>query len=128
VRRSGTRHLLASLSSFLARGTLRLTVGIDMEHTSYEGLHDLYPCNNLVFAEIYVIITNRVGRSIPNLSALNSKEAKLIVGSNNMTEDGLFVNVEAGLEIDARLDDPVISDVRAALATCVIPSRICLSH
>lgn len=47
----------------------------------------------------------------------NDSDASLIVGSNNLTEAGLFVNTEAGLQLDAPLADPIIRDARTALAT-----------
>ena len=42
VRRSGTRHLLPPLRTFLnAGGRAQITVGIDLDNTSQEGLEDL---------------------------------------------------------------------------------------
>src|SRR5688500_4037125 len=42
VRRSGMRHLEDALGGFLASGgDVKLTVGIDLRSTSYEGLEDL---------------------------------------------------------------------------------------
>ena len=46
----------------------------------------------------------------------NDADARLIVGSNNLTGAGLFVNTEAGLQLDAPLNDPLIRDARTALA------------
>jgi hypothetical protein len=41
----------------------------------------------------------------------------LIVGSNNLTEAGLFSNTEAGLQVDAGINDPIIIEARTALAS-----------
>jgi hypothetical protein len=45
----------------------------------------------------------------------NSTSARLIIGSNNLTEPGLFTNTEASLQIDAPVSDHVIDEVLAAL-------------
>jgi hypothetical protein len=47
----------------------------------------------------------------------NDAEARLIVGSNNLTGAGLFRNTEAGLQLDAPLNDPMIRDAQTALAS-----------
>lgn len=46
----------------------------------------------------------------------NDNAARLIVGSNNLTGAGLFVNTEAGLLLDAPITDPLIRDARSALS------------
>ena len=53
---------------------------------------------------------------IPNLPACRCQAHRLIVGSNNLTEAGLFTNTEAGLQIDAAPNNSVIEDARHALA------------
>jgi hypothetical protein len=47
----------------------------------------------------------------------NDTDAKLIVGSNNLTEAGLFVNTEAGLEIEAPVKSSLIQDAVAAVVS-----------
>jgi len=46
----------------------------------------------------------------------NPQRSCLIVGSNNLTETGLFVNTEAGLRIEAANEDPLIVQAQTALA------------
>jgi len=120
VRRTGTRHLLPSLRKFLAEGReVRLTIGVDFESTSKEGLEDLLSLCALGNCKTYVH-HNECSVVIfhPKVYLFrNSTKARLIIGSNNLTESGLFTNTEVGLEIDAPLLDPVIVDVRKALSS-----------
>jgi hypothetical protein len=53
----------------------------------------------------------------------NQAAGRLIVGSNNLTEAGLFTNTEAGLQIDAEITDPLIVEARTALASWRDPSE-----
>lgn len=118
VRRSGLRHIKPSLTAFLRRGgVFRISVGIDIENTSIEGLEDLLALQGDGQAEIYICHNEAQTIFHPKVYLFqNTRSAKLIVGSNNLTESGLFVNTEAGLEIELPLEDPVIDGARAALA------------
>ena len=122
VRRSGMRHVLPALNSFLTSGgTFRIAVGIDIQNTSKEGLEDLL---SLRGAEIFVYHDEADTTFHPKVYLLHDGHtAKLIVGSNNITESGLFVNTEAGLEITAPVTDDVIQDAIAALAAWRDPSQ-----
>lgn len=117
VRRSGTAHLIPALTAFLtAGGSARLTVGIDIENTSYEGLQDLLDAE--AFGDLQTFVFHDEGSSTfhPKLYLFsNAGQARLIVGSNNLTEAGLFTNSEAGIRIDQTPQDSVILDAQAAL-------------
>ena len=118
VRRSGTRHVATPFSRFLkAGGFAQVTVGVDIENTSHEGLSDLLALQSEGSIETYIHHNEAEVIFHPKVYLLrNDAEARLIVGSNNLTEAGLFMNTEAGLQIDAPLADPVITDARNALA------------
>jgi HKD family nuclease len=118
VRRSGTQHLQSSFKKFLGRGGFaQVTVGVDIENTSKEGLEDLLSLQADGNIETYIHHNEADTTFHPKVYLLrNDAEARLIVGSNNLTEAGLFVNTEAGLQLDAPLTDPLIRDVRTALA------------
>jgi HKD family nuclease len=118
VRRSGTQHLESSFKKFLSRGGFaQVTVGVDIENTSKEGLKDLLSLQADGNIETYIHHNEADTIFHPKVYLLrNDAEARLIVGSNNLTEAGLFVNTEAGLQLDAPLTDPLIRDVRTALA------------
>jgi len=107
------------LIAFLRRGgVFRISVGIDIENTSVEGLEDLLSLQGEGQVEIYICHNEAQPIFHPKVYLFqNTRTAKLVVGSNNLTEAGLFVNTEAGLEIELPLNDSVIDDARAALAS-----------
>lgn len=119
VRRSGTQHLNRSFIHFLRHGGFaQVTVGVDIENTSVEGLKDLLALQAHGNIETYIHHNEAAMTFHPKVYLLsNNTEARLIVGSNNLTEGGLFVNTEAGLQLDAPLTDPLIRDARSALAS-----------
>lgn len=118
VRRSGTQHLEPSFRKFLANGGFaQVIVGVDIENTSEEGLRDLLTWQGEGSIETYIHHNEAETTFHPKVYLLrNEVAARLIVGSNNLTEAGLFLNTEAGLQLDAPIDDPLIEDARTALA------------
>jgi len=119
VRRSGMRHLKPAFREFLEwGGSAQVTVGVDIENTSAEGLTDLLALQDHGSIETYIHHNEASNNTFhPKVYLLrNDTEARLIVGSNNLTESGLFLNTEAGLQVDAALDDPLIAEARSALA------------
>jgi HKD family nuclease len=119
VRSSGMRQLSEAMAGLLRRGgSIRGTVGIDIENTSIEGLRDLialYPEGDAAF----YVYHNENPRTVfhPKVYLLQSAtDAALVVGSNNLTESGLYTNTEAGLRIDASPNDQIIADADAMLA------------
>lgn len=123
MRRSGTRHLLQALGGFLDRGgTTRFAVGVDIENTSREGLQDLLSLDGRGHSETFIYHNEATSTFHPKLYLFsNANHARLIVGSNNITEAGLFSNTEAGLEIDARSTDQIIADAKGAIAAWCDP-------
>ena len=118
VRRSGTRHLLQSLKVFLRSGaSTRFVIGVDIENTSKEGLQDLLTLEAEGLSATFIHHNEAAVTFHPKLYLLSTEErARLIVGSNNLTEAGLYANTEAGLQIDARINDPIIQDAKDAIA------------
>jgi hypothetical protein len=125
VRRSGMAHVMPTLEGFLQKGGIvRISVGIDIQNTSREGLEDLLTLPNHGHAEIFVYHDEAQTTFHPKVYLFRDENtAKLIVGSNNLTESGLYVNTEAGLEIIGRLTEPAIQDGIAALAAWRDPSQ-----
>ncbi len=119
VRHSGTQHLEPSFAEFLGRGGFaQITVGVDIENTSAEGLRDLLRWQARGNIETFVYHNEAEAVFHPKVYLIrNNLDARLIVGSNNLTEAGLFVNTEAGLQLDAPVTDALITDARTALAT-----------
>jgi HKD family nuclease len=117
VRRSGTQHLLPSFRDFLHEGgTLRLIVGIDIENTSQEALQDLLCLTADGTAHLFVYHNEASVTFHPKVYLFrNDQSARLVIGSNNLTQAGLFTNTEAGLQVDAGLRHPVIVEALTAL-------------
>lgn len=119
VRASGVAHLESAFSDFLQSGNaLRITVGVDLDNTTKEGLASLLALKD--FGSVSIFIHHNEAGTIfhPKLYLFqNDTHAKLIVGSNNITEAGLFLNTEAGLELEALIDDQVIVSARDTLDT-----------
>ncbi len=120
VRRSATQQLEQSFRKFLGCGGFaQVTVGVDIENTSVEGLQDLLALQAAGNLETHIHHNEDVKTTFhPKVYLLhNEADARLIVGSNNLTGAGLYRNTEAGLQLDAPLNDPLIRDARTALAS-----------
>jgi len=117
IRESGLRHLRDSLEGFLKnKGKLRVVVGIDLDNTSKEGLAALLALEAFGAASTYINHNESGSIFHPKLYLFRkASAAKLIVGSNNITEAGLFRNTEAGLQISCKSDDQVIVDAVSAI-------------
>ena len=117
VRATGTAHLSDSFARFLKHGgQLCFIVGIDLQNTSKEGLQALLDLETYGDSATYVYHNEAGSVFHPKLYLFrNEEDARLIVGSNNLTAAGLFTNVEAGLQIETNLTDNVIEDAVDAL-------------
>ena len=117
VRESGVKHLDKSITKFLSAGNeLNIVVGIDLDNTTKEGLESLLALHK--HGPVSIVIHHNESGPIfhPKLYLFrNDSRAKLIVGSNNITEAGLFLNTEAGLELDVPVDDKIIVSAINAL-------------
>lgn len=119
VRASGMAHLNERFTAFLRHGgRLCFVVGIDLKNTTREGLQALLDLEQFGAAETYVYHNEAGSIFHPKLYLFrNRQEARLIVGSNNLTQAGLFVNVEAGLQVDTKSTAPLVLQALDALAT-----------
>jgi hypothetical protein len=119
VRGSGMSHLSDGLKRFLQNGgELSVIVGIDLQNTTREGLQALLDLEQHGQCETFVYHNEAGSIFHPKLYLFrNDEEARLIVGSNNITESGLYVNVEAGLQVDTTQDAVVVGEVLDALAS-----------
>lgn len=119
VRRSGTKHIKPCLAKFLSDGGVaKFIVGIDIENTSKEGLEDLLQLQDIGDCESHIYHNEANAIFHPKVYLLqNENRTRLIVGSNNITEAGLYVNTEAGLQIEAASNDPLVVEVRDAMAS-----------
>jgi len=117
VRRSGMRHIQEDIKSFLARGGVgAVSVGVDIENTSVEGLKDLLDLESHGSMETFVYHNESASTFHPKIYYLaDDVFAQLVVGSFNITEAGLFTNNEAGLLVTGAIGDGEIVAAREAL-------------
>ncbi len=102
VRRSGTQHIQHTLEQFANRASVRISVGIDLNGTSREGLEDLL--NATPNGEVWIFHNAGTPTFHPKVCLFkNDNQAELIVGSGNLTAGGLFTNYEAGLSTSLAL-------------------------
>ncbi len=119
VRASGMAYLSDRLANFLRNGGhVSVIVGIDIQNTTREGLQALLDLEAHGHCETFVYHNEASGVFHPKLYLFrNDEEARLIVGSNNITQSGLYVNVEAGLQIDTTVDASVVGQALDALSS-----------
>jgi hypothetical protein len=112
-------HLSTQLAGFLRHGGhLSVIVGIDLLNTTLEGLSALLDLEQFGRCETFVYHNEAGSIFHPKLYLFrNEEEARLIVGSNNITEAGLYVNVEAGLQVDTKIDAAVVIQTLDALSS-----------
>lgn len=110
VRATGLRHLEPALRSYLEAGNeLTVVVGVDLDNTTKEGLVALLDLENYGASSTFIHHNESGTIFHPKLYLFRGENhAKLIVGSNNITEAGLYRNTEAGLEIEATTTDKII--------------------
>ena len=119
VRESGIRHLKPALKSFLESGnSVRFIVGLDFDNTSKDGLESLLSLGAHGHAKSFVYHNEAHTVFHPKIYLFtNAAEANLIVASNNITESGLYRNVEAGLNIEMEIEHPTFTSALDAINT-----------
>jgi HKD family nuclease len=119
VRASGMAYLSDRLANFLRHGgQLSVIVGIDIQNTTREGLEALLDLEQHGRSETFVYHNEAGSIFHPKVYLFrNEEEARLIVGSNNITQSGLYVNVEAGLQVDTDINASVVAQTLDALSS-----------
>jgi hypothetical protein len=120
VNRFGAGKIKHPAKGFLAKGgCIRATVGLDFSSTSYEGLVSLLDLEvGAADMTTHVFFDENPACTFhPKVFLFsNAKQARLFVGSNNMTWAGLGTNVEAALGVKGVLGDEPILAARNTLA------------
>ena len=119
VRASGMAYLSDRLANFLRHGgQLSVVVGIDIQNTTREGLQALLDLEQYGRCETFVYHNEAGSIFHPKLYLFrNEEEARLIVGSNNITQSGLYVNVEAGLQVDTDVNATLVAETLDAISS-----------
>lgn len=116
---SGMNRVFDPMHTFLSGGgRIRVTVGLDFGSTTYEGLGRLLELENDADIITHVFFDeNQACTFHPKVFLFsNDDEARLLVGSNNMTGAGLETNIEAAVGFSGTLRDETISGAHHALA------------
>lgn len=119
VKLSGVRHIARELAGFSARGSVRMTVGVDAQGTSVEGLRALLGCMR-PSAQVWAYHNERASTFHPKVYLFrNDTSAELLVGSNNLTEGGLYTNYEASvlskLDLNQRTHRSILQHVESVM-------------
>lgn len=101
ARTSGLTRLRPSIQGFRDRGGItKIILGVDEGGASIEGL----TAATLLFDDARVLYDSSSGTFHPKLWLFSGSErAVLIIGSNNLTAGGLYLNYEAALVVDLDL-------------------------
>jgi HKD family nuclease len=122
AKMSGVRHIYRELVEFAQRGSVRISVGIDMQGTSKEGLQGLYRAVTGGDGKLFVFKNNHSSNPTfhPKVFLFEGPSSCLaIVGSGNLTRGGLFTNYESVMVADLLFDSVHGEDeriLRSALA------------
>jgi HKD family nuclease len=103
VSTGGLKNILDQLTTFIEReGRIRLYIGVDLNATSKEALEKLLEMG----IETYVIYSPNNIIYHPKIYTFEGDaELRAIVGSTNLTESGLFQNIEAAVCVDFPRED-----------------------
>jgi hypothetical protein len=105
VKYSGVRHIEAGLRSFSGFGDIRMSVGVDCQGSSFEGLSALLGATR-DRGTIWVFHNENPSTFHPKVYLFkNRAQADVAVGSGNLTSGGLFTNYEASLALSLDLAD-----------------------
>ncbi|WP_175898667.1 restriction endonuclease PLD domain-containing protein [Burkholderia vietnamiensis] len=123
VSRASVHRLKSRLRELRAAGTkVRLVIGVDMGGTSKEVLRELYSWSPI---ETFVFKNKKVGVTFhPKIYVIERDHvAELFVGSNNLTDGGLFKNYESAVHLSYSLpaDAASFADAKIELSKFLDP-------
>lgn len=119
AKRSGVRHIQGEVKQFLENdgNQVRIVVGIDHSGTSVEGLEDLLDC--CTKGDVWINhCEDKFVTFHPKIYLFeNDEKAILIIGSQNLTEGGLYTNDESSavywLNIGNKADDELLTEIKS---------------
>ncbi len=134
LKQSGTKHVATDLYAFTRRPgtTARVAVGISSQGTSLEGVQDLWRVLT-GHGDFYIVHEGAGGRGSFHPKGYmfsSATKARLLIGSANLTEGGLFTNHELSVALDLDLSNKATAaffqEVSAAFDAWQTPSAFCL--
>lgn len=98
-------------------GRFRITVGIELLGTSREALEALLDLESFGDAEIFIYHNEAPEETFhPKIYLFSARDrARLIVGSNNLTDGGLATNIEAAVEVESAVDAAAVLEASRCL-------------
>jgi HKD family nuclease len=120
IKRSGTKHIQKPLTDFINRGGAAIiTAGIDVGGTTSEAIQDLLAALQEK-GQLFIFHNANSSTFHPKTYLFKNKdEAKVFVGSTNLTEGGLYTNYEAGfyvvLNLKEKEDIELLARIESAL-------------
>jgi hypothetical protein len=122
VRRSGVEHLRESIDVFMASGgRICGIVGVDLGNTTKEGLEELLAISQNRNAEFYVHHNEAEPTFHPKVYLFSGSdpgdECKIMLGSNNLTKAGLYLNTEASVQFSCCLNERLPVQIISAFAS-----------
>src|SRR5262245_18881576 len=120
AKRSGVEQLADELAMFASRGSIRISIGVDLHGTSKEGLQALLDAVTAHGGQVWIFHNEEPLQPTfhPKVYVFKEPHAALvIIGSGNLTAGGLFTNYEAGaifeLDLDKDADDALLREIEA---------------
>ena len=97
VKGSGVQHIQNLLADFSRRATVKISIGIDQNGSSLEGIRGLLDAVS-GHGEIYIFHNENQSTFHPKVYVFkNDTDAYVLIGSGNLTQGGLYTNYEASL-------------------------------
>ena len=94
VSTGGINNIIDQLTAFKARGgAIRLYVGVDLNGTSKEALEKLIELE----IESFIVFSPNNIIYHPKIYAFEGDTTRAVIGSSNLTESGLFQNIESSV-------------------------------
>lgn len=126
IKNSGVKHIAANLTNFSNRAMVKISVGVDQNGTSYDGLQSLLE-SVAERGEIWVFHNENPSTFHPKVYVFSNNEwADVAVGSGNLTEGGLYTNYEASLAVRLNLsvneDRELFTQIKSMLDTWTDPT------
>jgi len=121
VKMSGVRQIAGPIYGFAQRGSVDLSVGVDQQGTSLEGVQTLWLLLGGASSSLY-LMHNPAGNPSPTFHPKvwlfsGASDALLICGSGNLTGGGLYSNYEAFVCLEMDQSEPVYGSVAGMLAS-----------
>ena len=127
VRSTGLRHIANGMRAALGRGVaIRVYVGLDADNTSYEGLQGLLDIRLNAPNQMTVVVRHNESSPIFHPKLYSFWETNIVrayIGSNNLTQAGLFQNEELSVLTEQPRPSGFATELAAYLGSLLPPGN-----